>query len=203
MRYTAVKAEQDSVSKKIMISGYLGENSTSQFIYFSVELNDEMMIGLRDQITALFQPTEEPKEPPVVIARNPMALGEDALADSFLHAAPGLTNPLPMGAREPGLHPPVSNESIPQADGDGGDGCRREIEQGRLQRTRDYIAQAIAHDGSNLIENDKDEDWSCCGHPGEKHDEDAGCLVHLNEDDEKGIEYCPIGYCPCRVTVKP
>jgi hypothetical protein len=187
MRYTAVKAEQDSASKKIMISGYLGEDSTSQFIHFSVELTDGQMIELRDQITALFHPTKELKEPPVVIVRNPMALGEDALAGSFLHAAPGLTNPLPMGAREPGLHPPVGNESIPQADGDGGD----------------VIAQAIAHDGSNLIENDKDEDWSCCGHPGEKHDGGAGCLVHLNEDDEKGIEYCPIGYCPCRVTVKP
>jgi hypothetical protein len=132
MRHTNVKAEQGSVSKKINISGYLGEDSTSQFIYFSVELTDGQMIELRDQITALFHPTKELKEPPVVIARNLMALalGEDALAGSFLHAAPGLTNPLPMGAREPGLHPPVSNGSIPQADGDGGD----------------VIAQAIAHD---------------------------------------------------------
>lgn len=55
-RHTKIIMENGALpeTKKLLISGYLGERSTEQFVYFSVEMTDEAALELRDGITALF-----------------------------------------------------------------------------------------------------------------------------------------------------
>lgn len=86
MRYTAINVEMNHKQQvKVSISGYFGEDSLDQFVYFSVELTTEQAQELYDALGTRMQ--FHGPQPTVTCVtetfiRNPLALNDDALGEN-------------------------------------------------------------------------------------------------------------------------
>jgi len=83
MRYTAIDVEVTHKQQvKVCISGYFGESSLDQFVYFAAELTTEQAQELYDALGTRMQ--FHGAQPTVTgvtetFIRNPLALNDDAL----------------------------------------------------------------------------------------------------------------------------